>query len=301
MAKDLPPGKFRHAGVDWITCTAATEQARNRLYFLGERLLHRNQQEGQDATSWRGNGYSGRLSGGTRVGVRPDSVILTLSSVEASEEWKHALSAAENCSRLDLAVDIEYELPVATLARDLYRGRMHKSSRNGRRCARSLTVSSDGGATVYFGKRVSENFGRVYDKGVEQQACEPGKWWRWEVELKGATAWHVSSQMKELETSAAFCRAFVHDWFRDRAPFCYRTTDAIKLCQLKPRASDRARQLEWLAKGVRPTVAKLVEWYGRDRVLHALGLSSTSEQYAASINASSTGARRWQPADSCIE
>ena len=181
--------------------------------------------EGEKTTRWHANGYSGWSSAGVAFGERADSVILRLSSSKAAEEWVEAAAAGENFTRLDIAVDTELDPPVTRLARDVYRDTGHVPSRNGRPPKRTFITSSDGGVTAYVGSRVSENFGRLYDKGIEQKTHTAGKWWRWEVELKGDMANAGMTSMLQAPNSRLWQHAFVASWFRRR-----RNHHATKAC-----------------------------------------------------------------------
>ncbi len=268
--------KVTNASVDWITCTSATKSAREALWSIGERLLHRRQDEGEDPTTWKANGYTGWTDGGVCLGNRPDGCILRLSSHEAAHKWRECFAASENCSRLDLAVDCQVDRPVLRLSRQIYHDAGHVAPLRGRKPKRHLIVSGDGGSTVYIGARVSETFGRVYDKGVEQKVCAPGLWWRWELELKGKTAWHHAGLLSSTDDHKVLLMAKVNHWFRARTTHCYTSTVSELCIQNARQATTTSRRLQWLAHDVRPTVQALVERVGLDRVLFALGLPPQS-------------------------
>lgn len=268
--------KVTNASVDWITCTAATKSAREELWSVGERLLQRRQGEGEDTTAWHANGYSGWSDGSVCLGARPDGCILRLSGQEASHKWRECFAASENCSRLDLAVDCQVDRPVLRLSRQIYHDAGHVAPLRGRKPKRHLIVSGDGGSTVYIGARVSESFGRVYDKGIEQKVCPAGLWWRWELELKGKTAWHHAGLLRSTDDHRVLLMAKVAHWFRARTTHSYTSTVSELCIQNAREATTTSRRLRWLAHDVRPTVQALVERVGLNRVLFALGLPSQS-------------------------
>ena len=268
--------KVTNASVDWITCTAATKSAQERLWDVGERLLHRRQGEGEDATAWHANGYSGWTDGSVSIGTRKDGCILRLSSYEAAHKWREAFSASENCSRLDLAVDCECDRPVLRLSRQIYHDAGHVRPPSGRKPKRHLIVSGDGGSTVYIGARASESFGRVYDKGVEQKVAQAGTWWRWELELKGRSAHAHGALLRSVDDHKVLLMATVASWFRSRTMHSYTSTVLAPSILLSRDPPSTERRLSWLAHDVRPTVQALVERVGLDRVLFALGLPPQS-------------------------
>jgi len=268
--------KVTNASVDWITCTASTKSSREGLWSVGQRLLHRRKAEGEHATAWHAHGYSGWSDGSVTLGNRRDGCILRLGGQEAGNEWVECLAASENCTRLDLAVDCKLETPVLRLSRDIYRDAGHVPPLRGRKPKRHLIVSGDGGSTVYIGARASESFGRVYDKGIEQKVSQAGLWWRWELELKGETAYNEALRLKAVDDHRVLLMAKVAHWFRTRTMHSYTSTDIHSCLQNSRTPTSSDRQLRWLAQGVRPTVLSLIERVGRDRVLFALGIPPQS-------------------------
>lgn len=139
-----------------------------------------------------------------------------------------------------------------------------------------LVMDSRGGQTLYFGARSSERFGRCYDKGVESNSDEPGRWWRWEVECKQDVARQLAAALVLEPEPAAFVRGVVAGFFAARAGVTIAQLRGSHFHKIASDLPSGAKLLHWLASGVRPTVAKLVRVYGRERVLHALGLSLKS-------------------------
>jgi DNA relaxase NicK len=227
--------------------------------------------KGEDVALWKGNGYRGWSNGGIRLGARSDGCILSLSSTKCAQHWKEALSASENCSRLDLAVDVDLDPVVLSLARDVYVNVGHVPLRAGRPVKRTLIVSSDGGSTAYIGSRVSELYARCYDKGVEQRAAPPGKWWRLEVEIKGDRAAAVAAQMQQSVAPAQQSLALVADFFESRAALRLPSSNTMTFAKGRLEPSTVDAKLLWLSRGVRPTVQMLIERVGPARVAQALG------------------------------
>jgi len=276
MALRMHQCKVTGASVDWLTVTASTKSNRERLWNLGERLLNRAQSEGEHTPRWHAHGYSGRSAPHLAIGARDDSVCLRLSSYQSGEKWIEALAACENVTRLDLAVDCELDSPATSLARQVYNDAGHITPVTGRPPKRRLIVSGDGGSTVYIGARVSQQMGRLYDKGVESKTRPAGCWWRWEVEYKGDKSAAVAATLGRIDHAGTFIVATVASWFRARSGNSFTTSttpDFYKVC--KPAPSVDA-QLSWLARGVRPTVRRLLDQVGVERVLFALGIPPQS-------------------------
>jgi hypothetical protein len=266
----------RRSGCDWCTVTGKSRESQVALWCLGEQLLSACQHEGEQPTRWHAHGYDGWAGDGVAVGKRGDGVHLRLSGQKAAQEWNHAVVASENCTRFDTALDLHFDTPVFHLARESYRKcGLHRPS-NGRPPSRRLIVSGDGGSTFYTGSRSSEKMGRLYDKGVESRTHSPGKWWRWEVEFKGDSAVAASSRASGRPTPDEWMDGVTARFFRARGAVAPPACEGEEIYNLPPKISNDDRLLSWLAVGVRPTVARLIERLGSERVTFSLGLPSNS-------------------------
>lgn len=264
------------AGVDWLTCTGSTILSREDLWRHGLRLLHASKREGEKASGWHANGYVGWKGPHFGFGSRGDSVCLQLSSFQAEDEWQHCIGASENVTRLDLAVDTYFNPPLPTLSLKVYRDADHRPPQNGRPPKETLYVDTDGGSTLYVGARQSENFGRLYDKGAKEKAAPRGTWWRWEAELKGRVAVAVSESLTRSDDHRVAIVGEVAHWFAGRTGHTY-TTSHRSGTLVGPRTATTVDQkLRWLATGVRPTVAALIELVGVERVMNVLGIPPQS-------------------------
>jgi DNA relaxase NicK len=268
--------KVRSASVDWLTCTGTTSDSQAELWKHGLRLLQAGEREGEKSSRWHANAYVGWKGPHFAMGARHDSVCLQLSSFQAEDQWRDSVRAAENITRLDLAVDTYFDPPVPALSAKIYRDARHMPSVNGKPPKKTLYVDTEGGSTLYIGARASENFGRLYDKGAKEKACPSGTWWRWEVEFKGRVACvHADALVHRDDHAVAIVREVAH-WFSRRTGHSYTSSDEpLTVVGSRP-PSTLERQLHWLASGVRPTVAILIERVGLERVLCALGLTPQS-------------------------
>lgn len=104
-----------------------------------------------------------------------------------------------SCTRLDLAIDLRFDVPTRLLGRlvkgcedgQLVRPRSWSPVSNHHR--RDVT-----GEGVYLGSRQSEVVVRVYDKGLETKTAERGRWLRFEGVFKGDRAAEVGRQASEF-------------------------------------------------------------------------------------------------------
>lgn len=255
------------SGLDWLT-TGATTPAR---VIAVETFMHRLQTEsraqGAEVRAWAANGYVGYTCDGCTIGSRGGHTIARLSGSAARIQGPSLLALAETVSRLDVQVtvrDLDGSRNWASIAR--------ASARQDKRVESGMTrqlylTDGQGGDTFYLGRRVSTRFYRVYNKTAESKGEWPNGCWRFEIEYKGPRAEHwaeiIRRQKNTHDVGRSICAAGFRDYgielpcdvltskWKDRAPV---------------RITDSERQLEWLAKSVRPLIHKLKEVYS-SRVL----------------------------------
>lgn len=263
----------RRSACDWCTTTGTHDGSAESLWKLGVSLLGAGELEGQHASRWHAHGYRGWSLPGCAFGERPDGVVLRLSGRKAAENWQHACTTAENCTRLDLCTDLYFDTPVVKLAQESYVKSAHCRTSTGRPPGRRLIVSGDGGSTFYTGSRASQRMGRLYDKGVESKTLIPGKWWRWEIEFKAESAKALSAAALSAPDFEYFTTATVASFFARRCAIAPTSSENIEIYNLSPEPTSDDVLLSWLARGVRPTVARLIERVGHERVTFSLGLA----------------------------
>lgn len=268
------PCKVRSAHVDWITCTATRSGSGEALWRVGDTLLRQDQGVGEDVTPWQLHGYRGWSTGSVKLACRGESVLVSCSSSKCSQHWEECFSAAENCSRLDLAVDVDLDQVTLHLARDLYENVHRLPPLNGRPVKSTLIQNSDGGSTLYIGSRQSDLFARAYDKGVEQATHGPGRWYRFELEVKGDRALTVARTLHSAVAYPPQLLSMVARYFEERAGIRLPYKSSVAVCNGEPHHTSIDQQLHWLSSQVRPTVKRLLERNMRREVLEALHLQS---------------------------
>ncbi len=268
--------------IDWLTLTSQTDERSDALWRLGDRLCTTGEQEGELPTRWHAHGYRGASIAGVAYGARADGCYLRLSGEKSAQHWLEALTASENCSRIDLAVDTHLDFPVCSVVAELYHKIPDRSSHGGRPPMRKLVRDTRGGQTLYFGSRTSERFGRVYDKGIESKSHGAGQRWRWELEAKERCAKIVAAGVARAASAESYIQGVVAGFFHSRCGVSIAEISRLVINNETPERPRAERLLQWLAIGVRPTVGRLIEVYGRDRVLTALGIPPKSAVAAAS-------------------
>lgn len=267
------PWPCSSSGVDWITATAPMTGSGPRLLSIGSSLLDSERRSGQEEKPCQLRDYRGWRAGQTLVAVRDVDAIVQLSGQRARESWKSIAAVAANVSRLDIqatGVSPSGAVPLASLCDSaLYAAR----SRPGRPVSHTLIRNSDGGSTLYCGQRISDRFGRLYDKGVEAETHPPGIVWRWEVEFKRSLARRAVDRLLRAEEQGMTARGLV--WAHFAGLGIPPTFDSVGSEVLSPDRSstDDERRLIYLGKMVRPMVERLIGRGMRDEVVAALGLA----------------------------
>jgi len=219
-------------------------------------------------------GYDGLKSGGCQVGERGDSTIVRMSSGVAWENWLKVYQAADNFSRVDLQVTAKMDQEPKQVIAAAYRHSLAFSRAHGGNPTVSVLKCSNGTATMYLGRRQSERFARVYDKGAESSHDDYQGCVRWEVELKGALCLPALRAIAASRRPMFTMASIVVTHFRERGcslPESWATDRALSAPRKR---TDTERQLSWLESQVRPTVEHLISQGRIDQVFRALGLRS---------------------------
>lgn len=267
---------FKHtlvsAGVDYLTATAYRHSQHDNFDALGRALVEMRAKLGHEVKTWKSGGYHGLITDGVIRGVRHDTHIIKLSSDVAHDEWKQVAELATNISRLDVEITLELE----TAAPDFFR-RNHVlalSNGTGRGRKRNVTLiqSTTDGDSLYLGKRSSEIYARVYDKGREQKTAPSGKLVRQELEYKGERAKEVAAVLLRSESAQLESLLIVSDYMR-RAGLQTTWHDGKRAMAARESPASKPVRLNWLRDAVKPSITRLREAGLLVEVLEALGLS----------------------------
>lgn len=272
---DITPEDYvLSAGIDYLTVTTydkKTAMGWYRMYQEYKELLakeHGNPGE----KKWKALGYDGLSLEGIRMGGDgKEGVIVILSGETSKDLWKQFLPATGNVTRIDLAVTVTIGFEFKDLARKYYEGVGEQEETNR---SYSLIQNSKGGQTLYVGSRSSDQFGRVYDKGVQSGVYQEGFKWRYEVEYKKPRAQGVAKALSSFETQDANkLIAEVHNWFDYRGikPIFRSSGDGIRI-QLEAKVTTDDKKLNWLRTQVKPSIEYLLSRGRGTEALVAIGL-----------------------------
>lgn len=267
--------------IDYFTCTARMSES-GPVYSTARQLAV-DIERVIKPHPWRFFGYVGEMYSGRGLGhfawgesngSEQMGVIVQASGEFAGHYVGRFLLPVSRFSRVDLAVDAEVDTPRLNIAKEYYDwlgtigyGRTY-----------SIIQNNLGGQTFYLGSRQSDQFGRVYDKGVETGKMGPGLMWRYEVEYKGTYAKAaiqaiLGRESATLDLGKAIATT-VWDWWNEREclPIYTRSNCAALDISARFLSSDDDRRLAWLRQQVSPTVRDLIT-RGNREVLDALGLT----------------------------
>jgi len=190
--------------------------------------------------------FAGRDLGALRVAGLPDLHLLTF-----------ALDRAAKIARLDFAVDIYDPRARVNDMLDAFKaGDVMTRSRSIVPIAtmtRTDTGRIDSADTVYFGKRTSDTFMRIYDKAAEQGVS--GTWVRCEIVFKNENAWAMAQDMRQHGIGEAGKMAMLRHL---NAPGVAWYDDALRgdSVELTPKLKPETDTIKWLKLQVAPVLKR---------------------------------------------
>lgn len=270
------PHQIESAGVDWITASAPRTRASENLYTYGQRIVEDEASNGNDMQPWRWQGYRGLKCGGASVGLRGDGYLVQLRSDVARDNWQSIMPHVANVSRIDLQLTARLEAARAELIRSQY-ARLRRGRRlRGRPLDATLIDSKSRGSSLYLGRRSSEQFARMYDKGGEERTAPAGTLLRWEVEYKKKTARQMAIELGRADAVDAVAAATVSQYFRSRGVQSPAFAVEALATPRPPQSSDDEARLSYLRAVIAPMLGKLLKAYSVDELLQAVGLDEAS-------------------------
>jgi DNA relaxase NicK len=144
--------------------------------------------------------------------------------------------------------------------------------------ARKTEIRGTKGNTLYIGSRDSDQYGRIYDKGLEADMSPvAGAIWRYEIEYKGKRAQQVLNRLMvercPKKGITPLVISHIWSWFNDRnfPPLFERNMQGVIETHLRASDPDEERVLTWFRTQVKPAVLRMIT-HRRTDVLEALGL-----------------------------
>jgi replication initiation factor len=259
--------------VDWITATAKRNVSRETIAERAHAHLNDSLALGEGVQMWSSFGYDGWQTKGIRWGRRRQDDLIQASSETANMWWPFIVANASNVSRIDLAVTVKFVDHQIALVSENWQAIQNIAG--DLPIIRNYTIISSlfGGDTLYVGSRSSQQFGRLYDKGLESKEPAFQNCHRWEVEFKKPLAHLVASETASADHRDEYILGRVKGWFEERLIDCpWESSSRIGAIQILRKRTTDEKALDWLSRAVSPTVARLIERGKAKDVLIALGI-----------------------------
>lgn len=250
------------AGVDWLTMTCSSTEARDRLEGLIATIVVEEEELGYKASTWQFKGYRGHNWKSLSYGKRPTDDIVVCKGQLADRLFWSLSAYARQVSRVDLQVTAYLKKPEPDLALTCYTYLSEigkEGAVNVPNCRLVLGDPKTRGDTLYIGSRKSSQFGRMYDKGAQEKSDQPGLKWRYEVEYKKPMAYRVAKALREARHRSDDIIATVHEWWDNRycVPIFDKRGSKIVTEAIARVHSDEVT-LAWLRSQVAPSVRRLM-------------------------------------------
>lgn len=260
------------SGCDWITVSTVCPESSKRLVLRLVKLLGSELVLGNEKRPWANYGYEGFKCGQVEGGTRADGALVRLSGEVAHENWRKVLSVADNCSRFDVQATIRWPKLAHRMIATHYREALKMTKRKRHPFTATILKATDQSSTIYLGKRISERFGRIYNKGLESGSPEFYNAVRYELELKKDEARSAALHCGSSSDPEAAMMCELSRFLTDRLGCSPPLLEGLSTRVVLRRRSDAEKSLSWLGKDVRPTVQRLIKRGRINDVVTALGL-----------------------------
>lgn len=262
-----------YAGVDWLTMTTKKDGPGEHWYRLYNEYRKDVIKDELREKRFNNGFYAGLSIGHLRWGYSERNGYILIASGHLAESYYERFKPAKHrTTRIDLCYDFELSQP-RELIQNTYEYLLETQQTKFPKIAAFRT--RQGGATLYIGSRSSAQYGRLYDKGVEQGTHEPGRKFRAEVEYKKPLSMQVAKQVSENDPKqrAADIHRTVWQWFSERLvelPGKPNSGQVINASYVK-QVTSADKKLQWLRTQVAPTVIDLCNTGRGHEVMRALG------------------------------
>lgn len=278
-------GAVFNSGIDYLTVTTSIGDDKTLMTARGLRSIRQEETQGNDLCPWSMLQFEGYKCGSIQLGEGDGRTIVRVSGELASDQWRRFGELAENCSRLDMQVTVRFSCEAMKAISRVYRQTKRNRHADGKTRTISLLSSTNGSATIYVGQRSSENYGRVYAKGMETKLPYWENSVRFEAEFKGNQALTELRRVLSAKDHTGHVVRRVREFFAMRGIICkWSSIDGDGLTSAEQgllaekdghsrrNLSDSERRLRWLETSVRGTVQALIADGRYHETMVALGL-----------------------------
>ena len=320
--KSLNPDVIFEGGCDYITCVQKGRATDSSLAAFGKFMVQQSKDAGEEWRTFRFSGYTGEHCGSASFGYRHDSQIVRISSHLAREHWNQAFALSTNVTRFDMQVTVLPEHGPTRRLLDHHKQLRRRRRGVGRPPRFKVWYGEDGPEAAVVGRRSSDVFGRIYDKGLESQLEEYSGSLRYEIEFKRklavrhanildlatnqvAASAHIISAFlaqRSLRSPGFVLPVYQNHTDSDRKPESASGTEnpLVSFGVLEPAEKlligqgRMRRRVTWLHNAVRPTIETLLDQGKEELVLQALGLTVQNGTIARSNSDTWSKFRKWR-------
>lgn len=268
----MDSGEILDAGCDWITATTKQVNQSASLSLWASQVFKHQRAVGNVPRAWGMAGFSGFACGQIQLGMRGDEFMVRLSGQLAQSNWKELYKRSESITRFDVQVTHRDNRDPRRRIRTHYRQALSHSSKMKRGPYVTLITGNDGSDTLYLGRRTSNVYGRVYNKGVESGDPHFARAVRFEVEFKDNLAMLVARDMAYAGGFVPYAVARTKTFLESRGLSSTFLGDPLSRIRVSSTPTDLERKLEWLRKSCRKSIHAILEKNMGDQLLAALGL-----------------------------
>jgi len=272
-------------GIDWLTCTNNYKGIGNPLERWAEGEITKRLASGGAAQPARRLGYEGQSVSGLFIGRNAQGACCQLSGPLCTPLTENAIRNSTGVSRIDVQVTIWTQGEDPHLARWTYQRMLEGCGGDRRRRGFGLILTEPKGETLTVNRRVSEQYGRLYDKAAEANLGSPRSVWRYEVELKGKRAQWLARELIAGGCNPPTLSSIVHAFYTRtgvQPAFAMQTPQDALEPYIAPRTSN---VLDWYRSSVSKSIKRSVSQFGWGPTLEALDLQEFVREGHADGNA----------------
>ena len=265
--------EFTTFGVDYLTVTASVTGHCVQMATIASGLFRFQRDCGFESRPWSMLGFKGFQCGGIQIGRDDKRALVRLSGDLAREAWRRLYEVSDTTSRVDIQCTSRTDgLAERRIARAFAEATRYASRKKNKPNVKRIWNNKTG-TTVYLGSRLSNAYGRIYNKGLESGLVQLDQAVRAEVEYHNKAASFVAHEMFVAPSPLDVIPGYVSRFFADRGVKSLGLeAEPLTFC-LPRKTTDHDRRLRWLREQVQPSVRLLINDGRVQDVLDALGLA----------------------------
>lgn len=265
------------AGIDWLTCSKDEVRPGDAWDELATSLLHGSLEDDEKIRLATWMGYAGLKSSTMFYGWMARRAVVWMSGPHSPAHTCKLIQIASNVSRIDLQLTVKHEPADPRLGSINYRRAASYEGRPGVRPIVSEIHDTRHSHTVAIGSRISDQYGRHYDKGIESKTAAAGEVWRYEVEYKRSMAKKIAEQISLCDKVVDVAGRAVWKWWASRGILPAAREPKGCLIDIRHPARTEPSYLEYFESKVARSVRRATAQHGVRPVLRALGLLAEVE------------------------